>query len=112
MEQLLFAWGGGKIEIGDGSLLSDEINIWETDSHPIYDETSKLINPSSSIFIGKNVWIGKQVNILKGVNIGDGAIIGMRSTVTHNINPYTLNVGSPSREIKRNVHWVRKFIDC
>lgn len=102
--------GGVKINIGDGCLLADEINMWATDSHPIYDESNKLINPSDSINISDNVWVGKQVNILKGVTIGEGSIIGMRSTVTHDIKPFTLNVGSPSYVIRENVHWVREFI--
>lgn len=106
----MFVWGG-EIEIGRGCLLADEINIWASDTYPIYDENENILNYSASIKIGDNVWIGKQVNVMKGVTIGEGAIIGMRSTVTHDVKSFTLNVGSPTRVIKENVHWVRRFIE-
>ncbi|WP_197019865.1 MULTISPECIES: CatB-related O-acetyltransferase [unclassified Pseudoalteromonas] len=50
-----------------------------------------------SVEIGNDVWIGQGVRIMEGVTIGDGSIIGANSLVTKNVEPYSINVGSPSR---------------
>lgn len=98
------------ITIGNDVMLSDNIDIWNSDTHPIFDSNDNLINPSSSITIGNNVWLGKGVKVLKGVMIGDGAVVGMGSMVTKNIAPNTLNVGVPTRSIKSGICWKRDFI--
>ena len=51
--------------------------------------------------IGNDVWVGQNVTFLPGVNVGDGAIIGLNSTVTHDIPPYTIAAGNPARVIRR-----------
>ncbi len=51
--------------------------------------------------IGNDVWIGQNVTIMPGVKIGDGAIIAANSTVTNNIDPYTINGGNPCHQIKK-----------
>ena len=51
--------------------------------------------------IGNDVWIGQNVTVLPGVHVGDGAIIGLNSTVTHDIPPYTVAAGNPARVIRR-----------
>lgn len=53
-----------------------------------------------SVEIGNDVWIGENVIILGNVKIGDGAIIGAGSIVTKDIEPYSINVGVPSKIIK------------
>jgi acetyltransferase-like isoleucine patch superfamily enzyme len=98
------------IKIGKECMFADGIDIWATDSHPIYDEDNFLINPSKPIIIGNNVWIGAKSSILKGVLIEDGAVIGMSSIVTKNVASFTLNVGNPLRCVKTNVNWEREFI--
>lgn len=99
------------IIIEDDCMLAENIDVWATDSHPIYDEDGLLINPSKSIHIGKHVWLGKGSAVLKGVTIGDGAIIGMQSVVTKDIEQHSLNVGNPCKEIKKNIKWERNFIN-
>jgi virginiamycin A acetyltransferase len=51
--------------------------------------------------IGNDVWIGQNSTILPGVKIGDGAIIGAKSVVGSDIEPYTIAVGNPARVIKK-----------
>ncbi len=46
-----------------------------------------------------DVWIGAGVTILSGVTIGFGSIIGAGAIVTENIEPFSINVGVPSRRI-------------
>ena len=51
--------------------------------------------------IGNDVWIGQNAVILPGVRIGDGAIIGANSVVGKNVDPYTIVVGNPAKEIRK-----------
>ena len=52
------------------------------------------------ITVGNDVWIGSQVCIVSGVSIGDGAIVGANSTVTRDVEPYSIVAGNPAKAIK------------
>lgn len=54
-----------------------------------------------NIIIGSDVWIGRDTMILSGVKIGDGAVIGAKSLVTKDIEPYTIVGGNPAKFIKK-----------
>lgn len=49
--------------------------------------------------IEDDVWIGAGVTILSGVTVGFGSIIGAGAVVTENIEPFSINVGVPSRKV-------------
>lgn len=51
------------------------------------------------VIIGNDVWIGESVKIMCGVTIGDGAVIGSGAIITHDIEPYSINVGVPAKTI-------------
>lgn len=51
--------------------------------------------------VGNDVWIGANASILRGLTIGDGAVIGAGSVVTHDVEPYSVVVGSPAKVIKK-----------
>lgn len=51
--------------------------------------------------IGNDVWIGYNSTIMPGIKIGDGAIIATNSTVTKNVEPYSIVGGNPAKEIKK-----------
>ncbi|MBI3758024.1 MAG: hypothetical protein HY267_08615 [Deltaproteobacteria bacterium] len=53
------------------------------------------------IRIGRAAWIGFDVCILPGVSIGDGAIVGARSVVVADVEPYTIVGGNPARLMRR-----------
>ena len=59
----------------------------------------KLVDDKFSVIIGNDVWIGYGASILEGVTIGDGAIVGARSLVTKDLEPYSINVGIPAKKI-------------
>lgn len=96
--------------IGKNCMIADNVEIWNTDSHPITNN-NKIINHSKPVIIGDHVWLGKHSVILKGVTIGNNAIIGMRSIITKNIEANSLYVGNPARLIKRDINWEREFIN-
>ena len=61
---------------------------------------SEMPNKGDTI-IGNDVWIGQNSVILPGVHIGDGAIIGMNSVAGSDIEPYSIAVGNPCKQIKK-----------
>jgi len=53
------------------------------------------------IVIGNDVWLGRGVTVLSGVTIGDGAVVGARSLVVKDVEPYTVVGGVPARPIRK-----------
>ena len=51
--------------------------------------------------IGNDVWIGFNATIMPGIKIGDGAIIASNSTITKDVEPYSIVGGNPAKEIKK-----------
>lgn len=97
------------ISIGKDCLFSDNIEIWASDTHAIYDENQNWINHEQPIYIEDNVWVGSKVTVLKGVSIGSGSIIGMCSVVTKNISPNMVCAGMPIRILKENISWKLEY---
>ena len=61
------------------------------------------LNPENKgdTVIGNDVWLGYGVTIMPGVKIGDGAIIATRSTVTKDVEPYSIVGGNPAKLIRK-----------
>lgn len=59
--------------------------------------------PARPVRIGRDVWIGFESVVLPGVTIGDGAIVGARSVVAEDVEPYTIVAGNPARFVRRLV---------
>jgi acetyltransferase-like isoleucine patch superfamily enzyme len=53
------------------------------------------------IVICDKAWIGFEAVILKGVTVGEGAIVGARSVVTKDVEPWTVVAGNPARVVKK-----------
>ena len=91
---------------GVSILLGGEHNIHWITTYPfsVLHEKARHIkgHPKSKgdIVIGNDVWVGQDALILSGVHIGNGAVIGARSVVTKNIQPYSLVAGNPARHIR------------
>jgi acetyltransferase-like isoleucine patch superfamily enzyme len=94
------------IIIGRECMLSYGIQFRCSDSHSILENTTKRrINYAKDIYVGDKVWIGTDVIILKGVTIGSSSVIGMKTLVTKNIQPYSLAVGIPAKVVRDNITW-------
>lgn len=112
-----------KIEIKDNVTMAWGIMIYDHNSHSIYWEQRKKDNSqcyedyinfqgnniankdwsnvvSKPIIIESKVWIGFDVTILKGVKIGEGAVIGAKSVVTKDVEPWTVVAGNPAQVVK------------
>ncbi len=98
-----FIYGYGEIEIGDYSLLANQVEVL-SGAHD-YTDTARPIRfqgrTESKVKIGEDVWVGAQSIILGGVTIGKGAIIGAGSVVTRDVPEYGIAVGVPARVVKK-----------
>ncbi|AKB84297.1 Acetyltransferase, isoleucine patch superfamily [Methanococcoides methylutens MM1] len=52
-----------------------------------------------SVVIGKDAFIGANSVIHPDVSIGEGAVIGSNSLVLNDVDPWSINVGSPCKKI-------------
>lgn len=93
------------ISIGENCMFSDQVEVWASDTHPIFNEQGKWLNPEEPIVIGNNVWVGSRVIILKGIKIGDGSVVGMGTIVTKDIASNVISAGFPNREIQNGIRW-------
>lgn len=74
----------------------------------IFGKSWKRVTPDTSEYpykgdtvIGNDVWIGYEAVIMPGVKIGDGVIIGAKSVVTKDVEPYTVVGGNPAKTIRK-----------
>lgn len=99
-------WGGGETIIGDyvsvapGTVLLSAVyshkeglrmvdGLLDGATHALY---GKLI-------IKNDVYIGANCTLMPNITIGEGAVIGAGSFVNRDIEPWSINVGSPTRKI-------------
>ena len=111
------------IKIGNSVTIAWGCTIYDHNSHSLdYQERQKDITrqnndyrngqnfifskdwstvKSKPIVIEDNVWIGFDSVILAGVTIGKGAIVGAKSVVRQDVEPWTVVIGNPAVIIKR-----------
>ena len=108
-------WSAGKIEIGDRVLISHNVNIFDSLTHPLdaelrhaqFREILSQGHPSaidlgeSPVQIKEDAWIGANSIILRGVTIGKAAVVGAGSVVTQDVPPFTVVAGNPARIIRK-----------
>ncbi len=70
-----------------------------TASHDFQSLKHELI--IKPVLIEEYVWIASEAYIGPGVKIGQGAVIGARSVVVKNVDPWTVVGGNPAKYIKK-----------
>ena len=95
---------GVEIFLG-GNHRVDWLSTYPFPSRTSYFPEAKNIkgHPSTkgNVVIGNDVWLGKDSMIMSGVTIGDGAVIGARSVITSDVEPYSIVAGNPGRFIRK-----------
>lgn len=98
--------GGGELFLGDYTVLADGVRILTgTDTyHGGYRMSTVLPdeqrNPKISfVRIEKDAFVGTNSIVHPGVIINEGALIGSNSLVLKDVEPWTINVGSPCKVI-------------
>ena len=109
-------WAPWNLTMSDDSCLSHQVDCYCVDkvflgtnvtvsqysylctaSHDYTRKNMPLI--TAPIIIGDNAWVTADVFIGPGVTIGEGAVVGARSTITHDVLPWTVVAGSPPKVI-------------
>ena len=68
-------------------------------------DITKLNTPfiSAPIVIEDFVWIAAEAFIMMGIRIGQGAVVGARSAVFKDVEPWTVVGGNPAKFIKKRI---------
>jgi len=98
--------GGGRLTIGDYAVLACGARIL-TGTDTYYNGkrmSSALPLEERNVILGetiieKDAFIGTNSVVHPNVRIGEGAIIGSNSLVLRDIEPWSINVGSPCKKI-------------
>lgn len=107
-------WSAESIKIGNRVLISHNVNIFDSLTHPVSATKRHLHfraivetgHPESvdlsehEVVIGDDVWIGCYAIIMKGVSVNQGAIVGAGSVVTHDVPAWTVVAGNPAKVIR------------
>ena len=89
-----------KIKIGAHSTVSQKSYLC-TASHDITKSNNPLI--TAPIVIEDQSWVAAEAFIAPGVTVGEGAVVGARSAVFRDVEPWTVVGGNPARFIKKRV---------
>jgi virginiamycin A acetyltransferase len=114
----LFDFTGDKLIIGKFCMIASGVTFIMNGANHLTDAVStypfaifgngwehamegKAYPNKGDTIIGNDVWIGYNAIIMAGVKVGDGAIIATNSTVTKDVEPYSIVGGNPAREIRK-----------
>ena len=75
--------------------------FFENSLRRVRGKTIVIKSSLSSVRIERDAFVGTNAIVHPGVIIGEGAIIGSNSLVLTDVEPWTINVGSPCRAIKK-----------
>jgi len=94
-------YSGNGIEIGDFVQIGPNCSIVPT-NHEFSDKIKTIQEQGFSeskggVIIENDVWLGANVTVLDGSIIKEGAVIGANSLVNGIVEPYSINVGVPSK---------------
>lgn len=107
-------WSSSSIIIGDRTLISHNVNVFDNLTHPLSASARheqfvsiatkghpKTIDLGEKpVIIHQDALIAAGATILRGVTIGEGAIVGAGSVVTKNVPPYYIVAGNPAKIIR------------
>lgn len=87
----------GPITIGDCATISQRAHLC-AGTHNYTDKTLPLLKPP--IVVENQAWVCADAFIGPSVTVGEGAIVGARSVVTKNVDPWAIVAGNPAKFMK------------
>jgi len=102
---------GRLITIGDHCMFGRNVQIRNSDAHPIFDlATRRRINPAADTHIAAHVWGAHNSSFLKGCRVGMNSVVGANSAVLAGDYPEgAILVGAPAKVIRTGIIWDRWF---
>ncbi len=95
-----FIYNLGKITIGNKTTISHRAHLC-AGTHDYTDKTLPLLK--LPIVIEDSAWVCTDTFIGPGVLVGEGAVVGARSVVVKDIEPWMVVAGNPAIFIKKRV---------
>jgi len=113
-------WAPWNLEMGEHSCIGDDVDCYcvgpiKIGAHAIVSQYSYLCAATHDyehphfpllkfpIVIGAQAWVCADVFVGPGVTIGEGAVVGARSSVFKNVEPWAIVAGSPAQFVKKRV---------
>jgi putative colanic acid biosynthesis acetyltransferase WcaF len=113
-------WAPWNLEMGEYSCLSHQVDCYcvapvRIGAHATVSQYTYLCTAThdveapdmplltAPIVIGEGAWVTADVFVGPGVTIGEGAVVGVRSTVLKDVEPWTIVAGNPARFLKKRV---------
>jgi putative colanic acid biosynthesis acetyltransferase WcaF len=110
-------WAPWNLVMGDFSVLGDQVDCYSVDrieigAHSIVSQYSFLCTAThdvdqadfplvtAPIHIGSRVWVAADSFIGPGVTVGEGAVVGARSSVFKDVEPWSVVGGTPAKLIR------------
>ncbi|TVQ60380.1 MAG: colanic acid biosynthesis acetyltransferase WcaF [Phycisphaerales bacterium] len=90
----------GPVTIGDHCSISQFAHLC-AGTHDYTRPDMRLVK--LPIVVGNEVWIAADAFVGPGVTIGDGAVVGARTSVYKDLEPWKVYAGNPARAIKDRV---------
>jgi acetyltransferase-like isoleucine patch superfamily enzyme len=97
----IFICAANHIEIGDNTLIGQNVTIMDFEAHGIDPAERRKIGELGKVMIGENVWIGNNVTILKNSEIGANTIVAAGAVVTGFFPDNVIIGGVPAKIIKK-----------
>ena len=72
-----------------------------TATHDVEDPHMRLV--TAPIVVGDGAWVAADVFVAPGITIGEGAVVGVRSNVFKDLDPWKIYAGTPARFIRDRV---------
>lgn len=69
-------------------------------TNPTIPERYRAVS-RSFVHLEKHSFLATNVVVYPGVTVGEGAVIGSNSVVTKDVEPWTINIGTPARRISK-----------
>jgi UDP-2-acetamido-3-amino-2,3-dideoxy-glucuronate N-acetyltransferase len=103
-----------KVEIGDNVTIKSGVQLWDgirvgnnvfigpnaTFTNDPFPKSKKHLTLYPVTIIEEGASIGANATLLPGVTIGMHSMVGAGAVVTHNVPPYAVVVGNPSRIVR------------
>ena len=107
-------WSARSIAIGDRVLISHNVNIFDSLTHPLSAKARheqfvaiaarghprEVDLGEQPVLIESDALIAAGATILRGVTVGRGAVVGAGAVVTKNVPPYSIVAGNPARVLR------------
>jgi putative colanic acid biosynthesis acetyltransferase WcaF len=113
--KIKFPW---RLEVGDHSWVGEDVWIdnlasVRIGSHACVSQGAYLCTGSHDwsspsfdlivkpITVGDNAWVAAKSTVGPGVTVGEGAVLGLGSTTSKDLEPWSIYAGSPAVFVKR-----------